>query len=424
MVEPLAAATDASAQELREARHIFDRILEAGSITVPNARIVTRAEDMLNGDLVICEENPLGEQMFLVGDFAGHGLCAALGTIIASQIFRAMVRKELSLEQIARELDLKVSSLLPTGRFLAAALIAYEPASGRLQVWNATVPDVLVWRPAKGVIHTFPSTHPPLGVLGKHNEAVATTVELQPGDRVLGMTDGLVEACGANGTMLGREWLLDLLDEMQTMQDEAWLSDDVLRRFEALGASASDDTSILELRCVVAPTSDTSDGEPEVGWEVSAVARASSLRAGRIPLRVIQLGLEELDLAPRDLAAVSMVFSELISNALDHGLLGLASELKMGEDGPLRYHGARAEALKQLERGALRLTARRPETDLLELSVAHDGHGFDPAGVDSTLDDCTKPFGRGIALVKRMTEALEYREGGREAVAFYRLSAG
>jgi len=56
----------------------------------------------------------------------------------------------------------------------------------------------------------------------------------------------------------------------------------------------------------------------------------------------------------------------------------------------------------------------------LTVRLLHNGAGFDPAGLPNSQGVSTQLKGRGIRLVRSLCESLEYRDGGREAIAVYR----
>lgn len=404
-------------RDVIDARLIFDKILEGQAPQLEEARVVTRVEDHLSGDLVLLEESEEGRQFFLVGDFTGHGLCAAIGTLLASQIFRAMVRKGFSPRRIAQELDEKVARLLPTGRFMAAALIALDPADGQLEVWNAALPEILVWRPAAGIVARFPSTHPPLGILGAANAVAPFTEDLQPDDRVVAMTDGLVEAPLPDGAFLGRAWL-EAAVAAGPIEEDGWLVDALLDRFDATPARLRDDLSLLEVKVVPKERrSGTTASLPAAPWRCDLWFTHAQLARGLNPIpSVLGTLREQVDLHERSKRAAGVILSELYTNALEHGLLAMDSTLKDLPDGMLVFADRRAERLAELTEGSIRITLVWTPGEL-RIRVEHDGTGFDPAKARSSLVDNDRPYGRGLAMVRQLCRSLTYSDGGRTAEA-------
>ena len=53
------------------------------------------------------------------------------------------------------------------------------------------------------------------------------------------------------------------------------------------------------------------------------------------------------------------------------------------------------------------------------MCIEDNGDGFDAQAVIMEMEENDRLSGRGIALVRSLCESLEYREGGRVAVAVY-----
>lgn len=406
-------------EELREAKAIFDRILERPRPVLDNALISSKAKGTLNGDLVIADESRGGIQWFLFGDFTGHGLAAAIGTLFASQVFTAMVAKGMTHRTIVRELNRKLRQLLPTGRFMAAAVVSLDPGSGRLEVWNGALPPGFVWRQGEGVLHAIVSRHPPLGVMASDSLQFATDVlELEPGDRVVLMTDGISESLGANGLPEDGRWIEDTL---RITRETTSLIDVVQSQLLQQGLIRIDDASLLEIVCPER-TPDTRSVHREQLPGISFRFDRHLLPDGQACLSMVLDALAKLVPATkRDLGALSTVTAELFSNAVDHGLLSLDSELKRTQEGLQTYLDARVERLAELRSGSVNVSAEWLWPDRVRLTVAHDGNVFDPSTAASKLTDNNRVYGRGLALVEALCESLEHVDEGRSVVAVLRL---
>jgi len=123
-------------------------------------------------------------------------------------------------------------------------------------------------------------------------------------------------------------------------------------------------------------------------------------------------------------AEIYVILTELYSNALEHGLLGLDSALKNGPDGFGAYYALREQRLDQLDAGTIGIELlHRPTPDggVLDITVSQSHNGC-AAGEQSgrTLGGNGGYTGRGVALVRSLCESLDYDEGGRVARARYR----
>jgi two-component sensor histidine kinase len=120
---------------------------------------------------------------------------------------------------------------------------------------------------------------------------------------------------------------------------------------------------------------------------------------------------------------LGVIVSELFSNALDHGVLGLASGIKDGESGFERYCEARAAALARLEQGSIvvRIESRCSKgLRTLELQFRDSGSGFKaPPGSAATG---LQRHGRGIDVVRALCSNVEYHGPGNDVRVTYALN--
>jgi len=118
---------------------------------------------------------------------------------------------------------------------------------------------------------------------------------------------------------------------------------------------------------------------------------------------------------------LGVVLAELFANALDHGVLGLASGLKDGSDGFARFFEARADALERLTHGSiavhLELQRGAGAGAALTVRLRDSGAGFKREATEAAA--ATQRHGRGIALVRALCASLEYNAAGNEVSAVY-----
>ncbi len=153
-----------------------------------------RSKDVLSGDLFAATQSNDGARYALLADGMGHGLPAALSTVLLADLFYAMAHRARPLREIAAEANAKLKRLLPGGFFVAAALARVEPNVRRLEVWNCAMPTVY-FRGESGSVHEFKSHSPALAVMSAAefdvtgHEFIAT----EPGELLL-VSDGFTEA--------------------------------------------------------------------------------------------------------------------------------------------------------------------------------------------------------------------------------------
>ena len=118
-----------------------------------------------------------------------------------------------------------------------------------------------------------------------------------------------------------------------------------------------------------------------------------------------------------------MVFSELFSNALDHGILGLDSRLKQTADGFAKYYMEREEKLATLLEGSIRVDiSHRPDASggILTIRFEDTGDGFDYEKRTLSLESNLGHSGRGIQLLHSICDDIHYEGNGNVVKATYR----
>lgn len=126
-----------SEEEMRLARHVFDRATSGSSSHGACIRYLGWSVGRWSGDFLIQAQTPSGRIHAMLGDFTGHGLAAAVGTLPAADTFRVMTKKDFPIDAIAAEISSKLRASLPMGYFCAAALVSIDREQGEAAVGTA-----------------------------------------------------------------------------------------------------------------------------------------------------------------------------------------------------------------------------------------------------------------------------------------------
>jgi anti-sigma regulatory factor (Ser/Thr protein kinase) len=398
---------------------------------------------VFNGDTVLAGRKPDGGMLLFLGDFTGHGLPAAIGAMPLAEIFYGMTSKGFSMEEVLREINSKLRKILPVGVFCCGAMVEinFHNKSGRL--WVGGVPDVYLLRQQSGLIERFGSRHLPLGVLDPHEfDNHCIDVVMHNGDRVFLWSDGIFESRNSDNEMFGEERLNGVFERASEPNS---IFDDILDQVDRfmVDCDREDDITLVTARMVdiedIGMTSYESSkgsvGGP-VSWNMSLALRDQSLAAyNPLPL-VMNLLMEVEGLRPLG-GQLYTLLAELFSNALEHGVLELDSGLKTGPQGFGQYYLQREQALAALTDGTVLLTLTHRPMEFggeLMMEVTDTGSGFAysdcvDTGLDGRIDnaDATLPgsvrwdySGRGIALIRQLSDELIYLDEGRSVRAIVR----
>jgi serine phosphatase RsbU (regulator of sigma subunit) len=185
--------------DLAAARQVQLSLIPQQMPEIPNYDLACRSVTCyeVGGDYLDIVSMPSGEIVIVVGDVAGKGLASALiGTSFRSA-FRAMVHADLSLFEIATQMNTLhyAEGVESRRRYVTAILLRFNPESHLLEVLNAGHnPAFLV--SADGSVSRIVASGTPIGIL-PFSSYVAENFMLSPGARLLVYTDGMTEVfCG------------------------------------------------------------------------------------------------------------------------------------------------------------------------------------------------------------------------------------
>ena len=146
---------------------------------------------------------------FAVFDTVGHDLRSGLGTATVLAAIRAARTDGADLSAMARAADEALARYLPEVRYTTAVLGTLDLDTGLLRYVNAGHPAPMLLRHGKVVARLDRGRRLPLGVDDARLEIAQES--LQPGDRLLLFTDGIIEARGRDGAPFGEDRLADVV---------------------------------------------------------------------------------------------------------------------------------------------------------------------------------------------------------------------
>lgn len=432
--------------EQKVSEHIFSDVVGKSNVEIEQMHTLLRPLDIFSGDIVLTAFTPLRDLHILLADFTGHGLSAALGAIPVSETFHAMTAKGYSIDEILKNINLKLKYILPTNMFMAVQYISISHELDYISVCNCAMPDIFILdKERKKIKEQIPSRGLPLGIDSNFN--FLTIIEhhqIKLGDKIILCSDGIIESPNIDGEQFGKKRLKKAL--IKSKPEKKSHFEGIVDVFDEFcqGAEPLDDISLVEIPCIpenIPPcdihtllniqevdsmkiSSEKIQEEAlEDVSEINLLFNGKSLRnIDPVPLIINNATQVANTDIPRQ--SLFMILTELFVNALDHGILGLDSDLKSSAEGFEQYFNEREKRLNNLSSGHIRIVLKMKfnKNGGAFTIIFHDsGSGFNHKNYTS---DNTNIFsGRGISLVKQLCSEVDYSENGTRVEAIFKWSS-
>ena len=385
---------------------------------------ISTPSTLFNGDLIVVANRPHGGVYVMIADATGHGLPAAISAIPATRAFFSMAMKGLSLGEIVTEMNEVLVRFLPVGMMLAASLFEVRANGFEVTWWGGGLPDGYILNEDGTIVRKLVSKHMPLGVLSsKEFETNLVHLKLEPNQKIVAYTDGVIEALNEQGEPFSQERLEAVLQGGKNPISTLYES---VRQFAH--RNTDDDLSILSLsfpissnkKTDVASSTETISYLPAqstLHFRAKVIKEVSLMNEVRRYLSGLISGGSHLDL-------ICSILSELLSNAVDHGLLKLDSCIKEQPDGFFLFYQLREDKLTDLDQEAwIRLDIDfDPIKKHLIMALEHNGEGFDYHAIPQHREH-NLTYGRGIVLATELCDSLEYSNQGRRVTALYNFES-
>jgi serine phosphatase RsbU (regulator of sigma subunit)/anti-sigma regulatory factor (Ser/Thr protein kinase) len=432
------------------AEKMMAEVIEARNYGLDKIGVIKKAATMFSGDIQLSVLCPNGNIHILLGDFTGHGLRASIGAIPLTETFRAMTKKGFSLFDIIRQVNKQLYTLLPGDLFFGVSFACISEHEKSAYIFNAGLPDGYLFDENSEIKKQFTSKHPPLGILPDLlQDSELEVVAINPSDRLVFITDGIVEARNEDGELFGFPRFEDSAKRGVSEND---ITKSVLNSLDAFCQSAEqeDDISLVDIPC-----SGWSDNNENLSVSPLNFAHESAScdhnnpiplawsyhlhLTGRLfnntnPIPLVMNQINDLEGAGDHWQSLYTILTELFVNALDHGVLGLCSSLKNSAEGFSSYFNERSKRLKGLEQNELtnfhedfiRITLQYyplSQGGKMLINIKDSGVGFNVLDVikgrSKKINAGMSLSGRGVEIVNQLCDTLEYKEKGTLVIASY-----
>jgi len=182
-------------RSLEIASEIQSGLMPKAPPTVPGYQVFGwfRPAEHATGDFYDFVTTKDGRLAVVVGDVTGHGIGPALVTATAQASLRSYAKVLPDPGSVVSMLNQDLAERIDAGMFLTLFMGVFG-ADGSLHFVNAGQTPPLLWRQASGTIERIPGNGPALGMMGDFTYEAGAPLVLEPGDTLVAITDGLVEA--------------------------------------------------------------------------------------------------------------------------------------------------------------------------------------------------------------------------------------
>lgn len=374
-----------------------------------------------NGDILFVERGPEGGLYLIIGDFSGHGLTAAMGTLPVAMIFFKMVSTSAAVSDIAREINRQLYKLMPSRMFFAATLIELSAQGNILSVWMGGMPEIYCLSSKGQLKEIIHSQHMPLGILNDEEfDAATQIISIEENDKIYLYSDGVIEATNDKDELFGDERLSRILTSAESNCFDRILNE--LQQFTG-STNQDDDITLVELSCCELPAVEPPEPVTDAGllpWNISVSLSADDMRS-LDPVGKVSEIVNSMPAMARHKGILHILLSEMYSNALDHSILGLESQTKSDEDNFLDYYVYRDEKLLNLQGAQIDFEFRfvpAINNNRLYIKITDNGKGFqgkEPVSSDEVL------HGRGLSIIENFCDEVVFNDDGKSLDVSYRL---
>jgi DNA-binding response OmpR family regulator len=261
------------------AEHVFKAALKKNALKHEHIEYYIAPASTFNGDLLLATPSPSGSMYYVMADFTGHGLPAAIGAIPMSQRFFELASNGHNIGYIAKKINQSLLDIMPDNMFCAATIVEQRPNGQELIIWTGGLPDAYIVSDQGDIIHKIRSQHMPLGVLNDDEfEQHVQLYRMENKASFFIYTDGLTESANDRDQLFGEERLCNLL------QQDQWKLDSIIdKHTQFIGTTKpDDDVTLIRIKAMPLPALNESEQAAlkpfTMPWKISSRMNANAFK--------------------------------------------------------------------------------------------------------------------------------------------------
>ena len=159
--------------------------------------------EKMSGDFFQYFEKPQGGLTLALADVTGHAMAAAVPAVLCEGMLQSRMEVDCSMQDLFATLNGSLHRVLDKRTFVCLAMAQYDPGNRRMRLANGGYPSPYYYRETdRAVAELEMESAYPLGVRAGSSYGVLE-LQLEPGDRVIFCSDGIMEATNGRGDLFG-----------------------------------------------------------------------------------------------------------------------------------------------------------------------------------------------------------------------------
>ncbi|MEW6982816.1 SpoIIE family protein phosphatase [Colwelliaceae bacterium 6471] len=390
--------------ESQLARHLCEAFLATAEQQSSAITSWIKTSTEFSGDCILECEGKDGSRYILFADAIGKGLDAAVSLLPLMQYFSSLAKNALPLANIVSQLNDRMLKVLPDDRFVASAIVRITPLEGRLEIWNGGLPALLLCDKEYNILQEFPSQSMSFGITQDVSfQPHPKNIFLNEGYKLIIYTNGLVNNFDIQGDRLGVTEVVDLVKKEPNglLAVQEYVEQQLADVKNGISVCVVDSDQLLVDGESFSTNNLVNNGSLQCHYRIYGQA----IRTTDMSTQLTEL-MKSQELPLQFVQRVFTVVTELVLNAIEHGILELDSEIKSEEDGFMLFYAEKERRLQHVDKKSyidinVDWQADRKQ---LRLEISDSGRGFsgDVFNVDDKLT-----FGRGLNVVDKLSSSFE-----------------